>query len=182
MIPTPPPPPLFRTVSSPDVSLKPPIVADKGPDGALLLELIRHNGSPFNDHWAYFIGSNANPSIGMVLEAIGDVRSGFQLQIRRNHDLASDPPSSRIPLQWIDGTFLHERVVLHGNDNMPACSFEETVCSVRVPEKTLNTGAPPKKVMQRNCQTWIVESADKLVEDGILSSEVAAYLYSTKQV
>lgn len=38
-----------------------------------------------------------------------------------------------------------------------------------------------KKIIQRNCQTWVVESADQLVADGIFTPEVADYLHSKKQ-
>ncbi|KAH7147650.1 hypothetical protein DER46DRAFT_580090 [Fusarium sp. MPI-SDFR-AT-0072] len=163
-----------------------PVVPESCTAGGLLLELIKHNGAPFNDHWAYFVRSSSSPSVGIVYEAIGDVRSGFQRQIRRNHDLTSDPPSSRIPLQWIDATFFNEELMLHSQGSMPVCIFEESLRKVKVPEKTLNdtteSEAPKKRIVQRNCQTWIVESADQLVADGILSSDVAAYLHATKQV
>ena len=35
--------------------------------------------------------------------------------------------------------------------------------------------------MQRNCQTWIIESADQLVADGIFHADVAAYLHALEQ-
>ncbi|KAF5246166.1 hypothetical protein FANTH_6933 [Fusarium anthophilum] len=187
MLSPPPPPPSFRAPAT-DASSTPraPAVPKSGPAGSLLLELIKHNGAPFNDHWAYFVRSSSSPSVGIVYEAIGDVRSGFQRQIRRNHDLTSDPPSSRIPLQWIDAKFINEELMLHDQGPMPVCIFEESLCQVKVPEKTLNdtteSEAPKKRIVQRNCQTWIVESADQLVSDGILSSDVARYLHATKQV
>lgn len=40
---------------------------------------------------------------------------------------------------------------------------------------------PRSMVKQRNCQTWIVESADQLVKDGIFKAETAAYLRSVEQ-
>lgn len=36
-------------------------------------------------------------------------------------------------------------------------------------------------VKQRNCQTWIVESADQLVKDGMFNVETATYLRSVEQ-
>ncbi|KAF5635391.1 hypothetical protein F25303_8538 [Fusarium sp. NRRL 25303] len=187
MLPPPPPPLSFRTPATGNRSPpQAPVVSQSGPAGGLLLELIKHNGAPFNDHWAYFVRSSLNPSVGIVYEAIGDVRSGFQRQIRRNHDLTHDPPSSLIPLQWLEGNFVNEELMLHGQESMPMCAFEESLHKVKVPEKTLNntreSEAPKKRIVQRNCQTWIVESADQLVTDGILSSDVAAYLHATKQV
>ncbi|KAF5636137.1 hypothetical protein F52700_5451 [Fusarium sp. NRRL 52700] len=182
------PPPLsFRASATDGLLAHPaPVVSEKRPQGSLLLELIKHNGAPFNDHWAYFVQSTSEPCVGIVYEAVGDVRSGFQRQIRRNHDLTSDLPSSRIPLQWIDAKFINEELMLHSQGSMPVCIFEESLHKVKVPEKTLNntreSGPPKKRIAQRNCQTWIVESADQLVADGILSLDIAAYLHATKQV
>ncbi|KAI3580313.1 amino acid permease-domain-containing protein [Fusarium oxysporum f. sp. albedinis] len=187
MLPPPPPPPTFRAPMTGDrPTPQAPVVLENVPAGGLLLELIKHNGAPFNDHWAYFVQSSSSPSVGIVYEAIGDVRSGFQRQIRRNHDLNSDPPSSRIPLQWIEGVFVDEGLMLNSQGSIPVCIFEESLHKVKVPEKTLNntaeTEAPKKRIVQRNCQTWIVESADQLVADGILCLDVATYLHATKQV
>ncbi|KAF4344215.1 high affinity methionine permease [Fusarium beomiforme] len=186
-LPPPPPPPSFRAVTANALAAHPPPpVPEKGPADSLLLELIKHNGAPFNDHWAYFIKSSSNPGVGIVYEAIGDVRNGFQLQVRRNHDLTCDPPSTQIPLQRIDSTFVDEKSMLLSENPIPVCRFEKSLYKVKVPEKTLNntteTEAPKKRIVQRNCQTWIVESADQLVADGIVSPDVAAYLYATKQV
>ncbi|EXM19423.1 hypothetical protein V3481_017838 [Fusarium oxysporum f. sp. vasinfectum] len=186
MLPPPPPPPTFRAPTTGDrPTPQAPVVLENVPAGGLLLELIKHNGAPFNDHWAYFVQSSSSPSVGIVYEAIGDVRSGFQRQIWRNHDLNSDPPSSRIPLQWIEGVFVDEGLMLNSQGSIPVCIFEESLHKVNVPEKTLNntteSEAPKKRIVQRNCQTWIVESADQLVADGILCLEVATYLHATKQ-
>ncbi|KAF5547043.1 hypothetical protein FPHYL_10335 [Fusarium phyllophilum] len=187
MLPPPPPPPAFRAPAT-DASSTPqaPVVPESCAAGGLLLELIKHNGAPFNDHWAYFVRSSSSSSVGIVYEAIGDVRNGFQRQIRRNLDLNSDPPSARIPLHLIDAAFVNEESMLHEQEPIPVCTFEESLHKVKVPEKTLNNAteseAPKKRIVQRNCQTWIVESADQLVADGILLSDVAAYLHATKEV
>ncbi|EWG51896.1 hypothetical protein FVEG_10754 [Fusarium verticillioides 7600] len=137
--PPPPPPPSFRAPAT-DASSTPqaPVVPESGPARGLLLELIKHNGAPFNDHWAYFVRSSSSYSVGIVYEAVGDVRSGFQRQTRRNHDLTSDPPSTRIPLQWIDATFVNEELMLHDQGSMPMCIFEESLNKVKEPKKTLN--------------------------------------------
>ncbi|KAF5612365.1 uncharacterized protein FSUBG_1442 [Fusarium subglutinans] len=186
MLPPPPPPPFRAPVTDASSTPQAPVLPEDGPTGALLLELIKHNGAPFNDHWAYFVRSSLSPSVGIVYEAVGDVRSGFQRQIRRNHDLTSDPPSSRIPLQWIEAKFINEELMLHDQGSIPTCILEESLHKVNVPDKTLNDAsqseAPKKKIVQRNCQTWIVESADQLVVNGILSPDAAAYLNATKQV
>ncbi|KAH0429031.1 hypothetical protein CcaCcLH18_08658 [Colletotrichum camelliae] len=39
---------------------------------------------------------------------------------------------------------------------------------------------PPKVIKHRNCQTWIAESSDMLVDDGIFDQEVRDFLYKIK--
>ncbi|RSL92099.1 hypothetical protein CEP52_014016 [Fusarium oligoseptatum] len=138
--PPPPPPPSFKA-AVPASSPAPPVVANKGPAGALLIELVVYNGSPFKDHWAYFVRSSSHPSIGVIIHATGDVRNGFRFEVKRNYDFAvtSTVPTSRIPLQWIGGEFLNEKAMLNNGvykaDNAPVCPFEESVHKVKAPEK-----------------------------------------------
>ncbi|KAE8340205.1 hypothetical protein BDV24DRAFT_175485 [Aspergillus arachidicola] len=189
--PPPPPPPLIGKTAP-----KPRSVASEGPAGAYLVELLIFNGRPFKDHWAYWVRSHSSPDIGVQLHATGDVRNGFVFQIKRNydfHDENSECPSTRIPLQWIDGKFFDERAMMNNGvfklDDVPVCGFEASVYKVKAPEKSLNTvtetaiaeGQKGQKVNQRNCQTWIVESADQLVRDGIFNQEVATYLHAIEQ-
>ncbi|KAB8223467.1 hypothetical protein BDV33DRAFT_200445 [Aspergillus novoparasiticus] len=191
-LPPPPPPPPSVGKTAP----KPPSVASEGPAGAYLVELLIFNGWPFKDHWAYWVRSHSSPDIGVQLHATGDVRNGFVFQIKRNydfHDENSECPSTRIPLQWIDRKFLDERAMMNNGlfklDDVPVCGFEASVYKVKAPEKSLNTvtesaiaeGQKGQKVNQRNCQTWIVESADQLVRDGIFNQEVATYLHAIEQ-
>ncbi|RAQ73936.1 hypothetical protein AFCA_005462 [Aspergillus flavus] len=191
-LPPPPPPPPSIGKTAP----KPPIVVSEGPAGAYLVELLIFNGWPFKDHWAYWVRSHSDPDIGVQLHATGDVRNGFVFQIKRNydfHDDNSERPSTRIPLQWIDGKFFDERAMMNNGvftlDDVPVCGFEASVYKVKAPEKSLNTvtgttiaeGQKGQKVNQSNCQTWVVESADQLVRDEIFNQEVAAYLHAIEQ-
>lgn len=56
-------------------------------------------------------------------------------------------------------------------DAEPVCAFEESLHSVKTPGKTLNTigetSATGMKIVQKNCQSWIIESADQLVRDSL---------------
>ncbi|KAF4442008.1 hypothetical protein FALBO_17308 [Fusarium albosuccineum] len=109
-----------------------PVVAAKGPEGALLVELIIYNGDPVRDSWAYFIRSSSQPSVGVVIHAPGDV-----IEIRRHYNLAvaSPVPVARIPLQWVDSRYIDEKVMLNdGNYKMedtPVCVFEATVHRIK---------------------------------------------------
>ncbi|KAF5872728.1 uncharacterized protein Bfra_006091 [Botrytis fragariae] len=38
-----------------------------------------------------------------------------------------------------------------------------------------------KKIIQKDCQSWLVEAADHLVQDGIFEPEIAEFLYAARQ-
>ncbi|KAJ5378476.1 hypothetical protein N7509_011595 [Penicillium cosmopolitanum] len=170
---------------------KVPEVTLTGPQGALMVVLLTYNGSPFKDHWAYFVESRRDPEVGVMIQANGDVLNGFSVEIDRNHDLRSahKQPNAKIPLQWVDGEHFDEKAMFnngqHITDQISRCHFEDSACKMNAPSKSLNAVnemlTPGKKIVQRNCQTWIVESAEQLLKDNISSEEVVAYLHATKQ-
>jgi hypothetical protein len=122
-----------------------PVVAPTGPAGAFTVKLLIYNGAPFNDHWAYWVPSHANPDIGVVLHATGNVRNGFKLQVKRSHNfnLTLDQPTKRIPLQWVDAKYFDEKKMLnngkHKLDDVAVCDFERSAHKVEAPGKSLNT-------------------------------------------
>jgi hypothetical protein len=191
--PPPPPPTVHRTSNH---AVQPPSVGSGSPS-SFLVELLLYNGAPFMDHWAYFVRSHAHPSVGVVIEASGDVLNGFSFDIGRSHDLRipGNSPTTRTPLQWVDKRYFGDENSMLNNgihtvDHAPACPFESTLYKIKVPEKSLNAVSSNsvrsersvgKKIVHRNCQTWIVESAEQLVEERIFSKEVAAYLHAIKQ-
>ncbi|KAK2024032.1 hypothetical protein LX32DRAFT_570559 [Colletotrichum zoysiae] len=189
--PPPPPPPAFMKTSTTPSAPKPPVVALEGPPGAFLVELLVYNGAPFKDHWAYFVRSHGNRNIGNSIHATGDVRNGFIFEIKRLHnfDTTGDLPTKRIPLQWVDAQHFDEKAMFNNGvdkiDTVPVCGFEASAHKAKAPEKTLNAieemTSKGKKISQKNCQTWLVESADCLVQDRIFNPEVAAYLHAIKQ-
>ncbi|RJE27178.1 hypothetical protein PHISCL_00531 [Aspergillus sclerotialis] len=191
----PPPPPAVNDAHKPLPVIKPPSVATTSSANAFMVELFIYNGAPFKDHWAYWVGSHNYAHLGVLIQAVGDVKEGFRLEFERSHDLSNtvNRPTKRIPLQWVDNQYFDEKLMLNDGkyklDNTPVCIFEASVFKVRAPEKTLNTvddkvvaaKSVGKKITQRNCQSWIVESADQLVKDHIFSAEVAAYLHAIEQ-
>ncbi|KAF3022275.1 hypothetical protein E8E15_007404 [Penicillium rubens] len=122
-----------------------PAVSLKGPTGAFLVELLIWNGSPFKDHWAYFVQSHADPHIGVKIHATGNVRSGFEFEIKRSENLQTtdDIPSTRVPLQWVDAEYFDEKAMLNDGkyevDHSPVCPFESSVYQIKAPGKSLNT-------------------------------------------
>ncbi|OHE99945.1 hypothetical protein CORC01_04846 [Colletotrichum orchidophilum] len=192
--PPPPPPPVVKKAPTPLPAPKPPTVASKGPPGAFLVELLVYNGSPFKDHCAYFVCSHRNRDTGVRIHATGDVRNGFEFNIERSHnfDETGNYPTTRIPLQWVNAQHFDEKAMLnHGSpkiDTVPVCGFEVSVNKAKAPGKTLNSVEDTafktktgKKIIQNNCQSWLVESADFLVQDRIFNSDVAVYLHAIEQ-
>jgi hypothetical protein len=122
-----------------------PAVSLKGPTGAFLVELLIWNGSPFKDHWAYFVQSHADPHVGVKIHATGNVRSGFEFEIKRSENLQTtdDIPSTRVPLQWVDAEYFDEKAMLNNGkyevDHSPVCPFESSVYQIKAPGKSLNT-------------------------------------------
>lgn len=142
--PPPPPPPAAKKASSSLPSPKPPVVTRTGPVGAFLVELLIYNGSPFKDHWAYWVRSHNDSDVGVLIHATGDVRNGFTFEIKRSHDFQAtgNRPNTRIPLQWVDEMHFNEKRMFNGGnrkvDTSPVCGFEASVHKVKVPGKTLN--------------------------------------------
>lgn len=132
------------TRSSRPQGSKVPEVDLTGPQGALMVVLLTYNGSPFKDHWAYFVESRENPEVGVMIQANGDVLNGFSVEIERNHDLrsADKQPTAKIPLQWVDGEHFDEKTMFNNDqqiiDQIPSCGFEESVCKIKAPCKSLN--------------------------------------------
>ncbi|KAK2035759.1 hypothetical protein LZ31DRAFT_511917 [Colletotrichum somersetense] len=189
--PPPPPPPIVKKAPTPPPASKPPVVASKGPPGVFLVESVVYNGAPFKDHWAYFVRSHENPDIGVLIHATGDVKNSFKFEIKRSHDFdaTGNYPTKRTPLQWVDAQHFDMKAMLnngkHKIDTVPVCGFEASAHKAKAPGKTLNSvedmTKTGKKITQKNCQSWLVESADFLVQDRIFISEVAVYLHAIKQ-
>ncbi|KAL0765669.1 hypothetical protein CaCOL14_011893 [Colletotrichum acutatum] len=172
-VPPPPPRPLVEKASTPPPAPPPPIVPPTGSPEAFLVESLIYNGSPFKDHWAYFVRSRADDDIGVKIHATGDVRNGFKVEVKRSHDLTntSDIPTKRVPLQWVDVQHFDENAMLNRGveeiDERPVCGFEATAYKAKAPGKTWNAAKDKdtsgKKVTVKDCQAWLVEAAGYLV-------------------
>ncbi|KAM0331588.1 hypothetical protein ACHAQA_003267 [Verticillium albo-atrum] len=145
--PPPPPPPVDSKQTTAPRTPVPPVVLSTGPLGDFLVELLTFSGSPFNDHWAYWISSRNNSDIGLELHATGDVRNGFKLEIKRSYDLTEpgNSPTMRIPLQWVGSEHWNEEVMFNNGvftfDDTPVCGFEACAFEVEAPGKSLNDEA-----------------------------------------
>lgn len=114
-------------------------------NGAFLVHLIIFNGSPFLDHWAYWIAQDSETDTGNVIHATCDVRNSFQLEIKRSHDLSApgNEPTTRTPLQWIGQKYVDEGAILNNGipimDCSPVSEIERFLFQVEAPGKTLNS-------------------------------------------
>ncbi|KAL4982943.1 hypothetical protein BDW68DRAFT_169830 [Aspergillus falconensis] len=197
--PPPPPPPALAIKTNTVTPPKHPALPPSGPPGSCLVSLLIYNGHPFKDHWAYFVRSQKNPELGVKIHATGSVSTEFVFEVKRNHDLRNteDIPTKIVPLAWVDGIYFDEdegRMLGKDNgdeeliDHEPICGFERALYKVEVPgkslvgvEETKREGVARRRVVQRDCQTWIVESAEQLAQDGIFSGDVAGFLRAIQQ-
>ncbi|CAG8097950.1 unnamed protein product [Penicillium olsonii] len=151
----PPPPPVPKQTTARSQAPLPPAVAPSGPPGAFLVELLIYSGAPFKDHWSYWVRSHQDPDLGVLMHAAGDVRKGFQFEIKRGHDFRAtgNLPTKRIPLQCVGKEFFIEKAMFNSGqykvDQTPVCYFEVSAHKVKVPEKTLR--AVGDKVILPNC-------------------------------
>ncbi|KAK4139981.1 uncharacterized protein C8A04DRAFT_15354 [Dichotomopilus funicola] len=135
-----------------------------------------------------------SPGTGTIIQAAGDVATGFWLEIKRGWDMHRGDRGSRgsvgllprsVPLGWL-GIF--QGLFARGSDGevlvegKPRCVFERILFEVPAPGKTLRavegTEAvqPRIKIRQRNCQSWVIEVAERLVQEGLFAQSVVDYL------
>jgi hypothetical protein len=137
-----------------------PTVAPEDPSGGFLLELLITNGAPFKDHWAYWVRSHDDPDIGVKIHATGDVRNGFEFEIKRSENLRTteDIPTTRVPLQWLDVQHFDERAMLNDGKYVihqtPVCQFESIVYKVKAPGKSLNSVDGKVSMQQYTFEYW----------------------------
>ncbi|KAK4203149.1 hypothetical protein QBC40DRAFT_194632 [Triangularia verruculosa] len=165
-----------------------------GPPNSVSLSLLVYNGWPFANHWEYFISSPTSLEVGVVMQAAGNVREGFWLEIKRgwNIGLPGQKPDKVILLGWVAEALVEplETVFRVGKDPVieqeARCELEKTLLKVPAPEKTLRNAADDQmdrraRITQRNCQTWVVETSELLVMEGILEPQVVDFLVANKQ-
>ncbi|KAK3984642.1 hypothetical protein QBC44DRAFT_336666 [Cladorrhinum sp. PSN332] len=208
--PGPPPPPIIPSASSKQPTPHIITISPAPPqENAVLFSLLTYNGQPFMDHWEYFLSTStpslSHPSPGVSLSPSGNVRTGFWLQVARGRDIsAQNRPDAIIPLQWFprelfgsewDAALENGKGELEGDlDTKPDLfgKFEQVLGRVELPGKSLRDASAPsggeeksstkkKRITQRNCQTWIVESGQELARRGILEERVVEYLKATRQ-
>lgn len=107
--------------------------------------MIVNANTPFKAHWAYFYPEKAETT-GSVVHVTGDVRGGFEHEIKRNYD--HELSSSRhqlFKLGEVDSSDLF--LDAHGTDSyretVPRCAFERALFSAPAPGPSLNSALGP---------------------------------------
>ncbi|KAF4999989.1 hypothetical protein FDECE_11337 [Fusarium decemcellulare] len=145
--------------------------------------LLVYNSRLFPAHWVLWIPSKDNTKIGKVIEAAGDVATGFDITFERNfnigeltrtHELVelAQVDDDHIVDTLGDGSNYAER---ESEGNLVAQDkIEEAALRVPAPVKSLRSASSVSRsqVELRNCQTWILEVMEQLVKDAIVDEAV----------
>ncbi|KAG8742175.1 hypothetical protein FRC10_001931 [Ceratobasidium sp. 414] len=137
----------------------------------------------FPAHWALWIPRLDNPHVGKIISAVGDPSTGFVHEFQRNFSPAS--PSSMLPVllcstvesnHIVDGELGQEPTT----DANAIDSLEDMALTVPAPGKSLNSvpadSGVRRRVVIKNCQTWMSEYVRKLVERGIVEASAVGIL------
>ncbi|KAJ4314364.1 hypothetical protein N0V84_008944 [Fusarium piperis] len=147
---------------------------------ARTIYLIVYNSRLFPAHWVIWIPSQSDLKIGKVINAAGDVLTGFDITFERNYNIAEESrPHQVILLGQVDDAHIVD-VPGDGSYRAESESQGNLVAWDPIEEAGLNTPAPVKslrpvsssshsRVEIRNCQTWVREVVEKLVESDIMN-------------
>ncbi|KAJ3544705.1 hypothetical protein NM208_g2912 [Fusarium decemcellulare] len=145
--------------------------------------LLVYNSRLFPAHWVLWIPSKNNAKIGKVIEAAGDVATGFDITFARNFNIGELTRTHQlVELAQVDdahivdtsgdGSNYAER---ESEGNLVAQDkIEEAALRVPAPVKSLRSASSVSRsqVELRNCQTWVYEVMEQLVKDGIVDESV----------
>ncbi|KAJ3454012.1 hypothetical protein MRS44_018644 [Fusarium solani] len=146
---------------------------------ARTIYLIVYNSRLFPAHWVIWIPSQSDPNIGKIINAAGDVLTGFDITIERNYSIAAESrPHQVISLSQVEDVHVVDvpgdgshRVESESQGNLVAWDpIEEAGLSIPAPIKSLRlvSHSSHSRVEIRNCQTWVREVVEKLVQSGIM--------------
>ncbi|KAG8690374.1 hypothetical protein FRC11_012060 [Ceratobasidium sp. 423] len=128
----------------------------------------------FPAHWALWIPSLAQPKIGKIINAVGDPSSGFVREIERQFNLAdvSGSTSTVLLSDRVEAKYILDS---DSSDSEPVDEVEKVAHGIPPPQKSLNSvqnsNLPLRRVVIKNCQTWLRELVCELVEHGICEVE-----------
>lgn len=113
---------------------------------ARTIYLIVYNSRLFPAHWAIWIPSQSDPDIGRIINAAGDVLTGFDITFERNYDITAETrPHQVISLGQVgDGDVID--VPGDGSHRVESESQGDLVAWDSIEEAGLSTPAPVKSL------------------------------------
>ncbi|KAB5576069.1 hypothetical protein GE09DRAFT_1215793 [Coniochaeta sp. 2T2.1] len=136
----------------------------------------------FPCHWSLWIPFNGQSGPGMRIHVTGDARNGFQHDIERAYDPKQDDRHPKvIELGNINTSSLPGKepvcFVISGvsDETLVACSALEYL-SLTIPApgpslKSSSTTGGRLRVKIQNCQTWLRQLVDSMIDKGVIGAE-----------
>ncbi|RDL39283.1 uncharacterized protein BP5553_03623 [Venustampulla echinocandica] len=152
--------------------------------------LVSYNNRLFPAHWGLWVPSyeaGEAGNMGKVIHVEGDARNGFVHGFKRNYDMAtSERAKELVLLGWTDS------VNVVGGDNygplvidtIATDVIERLALDVPAPGPSLraagssSSGGRRTRVDIQNCQTWVRQFVEKLIESEILEVDALSKLDS----
>ncbi|KAK0610659.1 hypothetical protein B0T17DRAFT_545193 [Bombardia bombarda] len=147
--------------------------------------LIIYKSPIFPAHWALWIPSQNDPTIGKIINADGDAKYGFELAIERNYDTDQIGRTHRIvQLGQVEDNAVDDddgcvKGELTSTDCHPRDAVERVAMGVPAPGPSLVSAlssGPRQRVRIKNCQTWLREVVERLVHEKIIDKQALVVL------
>ncbi|KAF8849423.1 hypothetical protein BDZ45DRAFT_634364 [Acephala macrosclerotiorum] len=146
--------------------------------------IVSYSSPRFPAHWALWVPSydaetKVAGNVGKRIHVVGDARSGFNHQFKRNYDVSmTTRPNSVHFIGWTDAANIADGANSGDivEDTTATDVIEEWALNVAAPGPSLRSGGssssgPRTRVQIQNCQTWLRELVAKLVENNIFADD-----------
>lgn len=114
--------------------------------------MIVYDSPMFKAHWTYFIFQENSETTGTAVHVVGDVRNGFQHQIKRNYNHSLSNARHRvINIGHVHSSHFSD-VTGDGSfyiDTVARNSFEQALLSVPAPGPSMNPASGPVRLLSR---------------------------------
>lgn len=122
---------------------------------ARTISLIVYNSRLFPAHWVIWIPSQSDPRIGKIINAAGDVLTGFDITFERNYDISAESrPHKVIPLGQVEDVHAVD-VPGDGSHRVESESQGNLVAWDPIEEAGLSTPAPVKSLRSVSSVSFI---------------------------
>ncbi|GIK07223.1 hypothetical protein Aspvir_002880 [Aspergillus viridinutans] len=121
-------------------------------------------------HFAIFIPTGNAGLIGKLIHVTGNPAQGFFLQFKRNYNFEETKRKHQIiPLAQVDDRYIKDTPGDESLDTTARDWLESVATVVPPPGPSPNPFDPSA----RNCQDWMQDYVEKLIEEGFLPSSAA---------